>query len=200
MDPLTFDYEDLHLRVDRGVFELFSLDNAEHMFRVPLRWPGELIFGIVRDPHAALYGSLSGSAPRRRSGCRPVTSRCFARTSPKWPGSPTGGWSDVESKVFEHGDVHMRVDHGIFEVFRRNRIIGSYRTPLSWVKVRAEARRGGLTRLPFGNVEQLDEPIYASTSSSRHLLITIEIPTTDEPLYRAFFTELAHLSDRPISL
>lgn len=48
--------------------------------------------------------------------------------------------------------------------------------------------------------EQLDEPIYASTSSSRHLLITIEIPTTDEPLYRAFFTELAHLSDRPISL
>lgn len=47
---------------------------------------------------------------------------------------------------------------------------------LSWVKVRAEARRGGLIRLHFGNVEQLDEPIY-----------------------RACFTELAHLSDRLIA-
>lgn len=112
---------------------------------------------------------------------------------------PTGGWPEMESKVFEHDDVHMRVDHGIFELFRRNRIIGSYRSPLSWVKIRAEARKGGLTRLHFGNVEQLDEPIYASTTSSRHLLATVEIPSTDEPLYRAFFTELAHLSDRPIA-
>ncbi len=115
------------------------------------------------------------------------------------PSSLAHGRSDVESKVFEHGDVHLRVDQGIFEVFRRNRIVGSYRTPLSWVKVRAEARRDGSTRLHFGNVDQLDEPIYASTTSSRHLLITVEIPTTDEPLYRAFFTELAHLSDRPIA-
>lgn len=127
------------------------------------------------------------------------------RTSPKWPRSPTGGWSDVESvesvepKVFEHDRVLMRVDHGIFEVFRRNGIIGSYRAPLSWVKVRAEARKGGLTRLHIGHVEQLDEPIYAGTTSSRHLLVTVEIPTADEPLYRAFFTELAHLSDRPIA-
>ncbi|MCZ4095405.1 hypothetical protein C8250_003565 [Streptomyces sp. So13.3] len=105
----------------------------------------------------------------------------------------------MESRVFEHGDVHLRVDHGIFEVFRRNHIIGSYRSPLSWVKVRAEARKGGVTRLHFGNVEQLDEPIYASTTSSRRLLITVDLPTTDEPLYRAFFTELAHLSDRPIA-
>ena len=28
--------------------------------------------------------------------------------------------------------------------------------------------------------------------------MTVEISTPDEPLYRAFFTELAHLSDRPI--
>jgi hypothetical protein len=84
----------------------------------------------------------------------------------------------VEPKVFEHDGVHLRVDHGIFEAFRRsNVIIGSYRTPLSWVKVRAEARKGGVTRLHFGHVEQLDEPIYASTTSSRHLLMTVEIPT-----------------------
>lgn len=93
----------------------------------------------------------------------------------------------------------MRVDHGIFELFRRNRIIGSYRAPLSWVKVRAETRKGGLTRLHFGNVEDLDEPIYANTTSSRRLLVTVEIQTTDEPLYRAFFAELALLSDRPIT-
>ncbi|MEU9624498.1 MULTISPECIES: hypothetical protein [unclassified Streptomyces] len=105
----------------------------------------------------------------------------------------------MESKVFEHGRVHLRVDHGIFEVFRRSHITGAYRTPPSWVKVRAEVRKGGLTRLHFGNVEQLDEPIYASTTSSGHLLITVEIPTTAEPLHRAFFTELAHLSDRPIA-
>ncbi|MDV9173639.1 hypothetical protein R6V09_26505 [Streptomyces sp. W16] len=69
MDPLTFDYENLHVRVDRGVFELFPLDGIEHGFRVPLSWlgalvhykkpdtPGELILGVVRDPHAALYGT-----------------------------------------------------------------------------------------------------------------------------------------------
>ncbi|MBW4719395.1 hypothetical protein [Saccharothrix obliqua] len=102
-------------------------------------------------------------------------------------------------KFFEHDGVHLRLDHGIFEAFRRsNVVIGSYRTPLNWVKVRAEARKGGVTRLHFGHVEQLDEPIYASTTSSRHLLMTVEIPTTDEPLFRAFFTELAHLAGRPI--
>lgn len=69
MDPLTFEYGDLHLRVDRGVFELFNLATAEHTFRVPLRWlgvlvhykkpekPGQLFFGVVRDPNAALYGT-----------------------------------------------------------------------------------------------------------------------------------------------
>lgn len=69
MDPLTFDYENLHLRVDRGVFELFNLDSAESTFRIPLHWlgmlvhykkpdkPGELFFGVVREPHAALYGT-----------------------------------------------------------------------------------------------------------------------------------------------
>ncbi|MFJ5720974.1 hypothetical protein [Streptomyces sp. NPDC093149] len=69
MDPLTFDYANLHLRVDRGVFELFNLDSAEHTFRVPLRWlgvlvhykkpdkPGELFFGVVRDPSSVLYGT-----------------------------------------------------------------------------------------------------------------------------------------------
>ncbi|AXG81908.1 hypothetical protein [Streptomyces paludis] len=69
MDPLTFDYENLHLRVDRGVFELFPLDGIEYGFRVPLRWlgalvlykkpdrPGELILGVVRDPDTVLYGT-----------------------------------------------------------------------------------------------------------------------------------------------
>jgi hypothetical protein len=104
-----------------------------------------------------------------------------------------------DHKVFEHDSVQLRVDHGIIELFRRNRIISSYRAPLNWLKVRAEARRGGLTRLHFGHVEDLGEPIYASTTSSRRLLVTVEIPTTDEPLYRAFFTELARLSDRPIA-
>ncbi|KXK60315.1 hypothetical protein AWW66_19545 [Micromonospora rosaria] len=70
-EPLTFDYENLHVRVDRGVFELFTLDGspAEHTFRVPLRWlgvslhykkpdkPGTLSFGIVRDPRSALYNT-----------------------------------------------------------------------------------------------------------------------------------------------
>ncbi|MEU1299164.1 hypothetical protein [Streptomyces shenzhenensis] len=71
MDPLTFDYENLHVRVDRGVFELFPLSGSgmPHTLRVPLRWlgvrvhykkpdkPGELIFGVVHDPNAALYGT-----------------------------------------------------------------------------------------------------------------------------------------------
>ncbi|WP_424862704.1 hypothetical protein [Streptomyces sp. MMS24-I29] len=67
MDPLTFDYMDLHLRVDRGVFELFSVGRSE--LRVPLRWlgvlvhykkpdkPGQLFIGTVRDLNAVLYGT-----------------------------------------------------------------------------------------------------------------------------------------------
>ncbi|MEU3459381.1 hypothetical protein ABZ721_05415 [Streptomyces sp. NPDC006733] len=69
MDPLTFDYEDLHLRVDRGVFEFFDLTAGEHTFRVPLRRlgalvlykkpakPGQVFFGTVGDPDVALYGT-----------------------------------------------------------------------------------------------------------------------------------------------
>jgi hypothetical protein len=105
----------------------------------------------------------------------------------------------MDSLVFEHQDVQLRVDHGILELFRRNRIIGSYRAPLSWVKIRAEVRKGGVTRLHFGNIDQLDEPLYASTKSSRHGIVTVEIATTDEPLYRSFFAELARASDRPIT-
>lgn len=41
----------------------------------------------------------------------------------------------------------MRVDHTIFEVFRHNPVIGSYRAPPHWVEARAETRRGGVTRL-----------------------------------------------------
>ncbi|MFI6642485.1 hypothetical protein [Streptomyces sp. NPDC050504] len=67
MEPLTFDYDTLHLRVDRGVFELFTTGRSE--LRVPLRWlgalvhykkpsrPGQLYIGTVRDPNTALYGT-----------------------------------------------------------------------------------------------------------------------------------------------
>ncbi|MEV7284396.1 hypothetical protein AB0O01_07480 [Streptomyces sp. NPDC093252] len=67
MEPLTFDYDYLHLRLEHGVFELFGFGRSE--LRVPLRWlgalvhykkpdrPGELFIGTVRDPGAALYGT-----------------------------------------------------------------------------------------------------------------------------------------------
>ena len=67
-EPLTFDYDYLHLRVDRGVFEAFN--NGTSDFRVPLRWlgalvlykkpdkPGQLFIGSVRSPDTdALYGT-----------------------------------------------------------------------------------------------------------------------------------------------
>ncbi|MFJ9693894.1 hypothetical protein [Kitasatospora sp. NPDC101183] len=71
MEPLTFDYEDLHLRVDRGVFEQFGAGRSE--LRVPLRWlgalvhyrkpdrPGQLFIGTVRDLGAPLYGTDPGA-------------------------------------------------------------------------------------------------------------------------------------------
>ncbi|WP_406253472.1 hypothetical protein OH786_34020 [Streptomyces atratus] len=60
--------------------------------------------------------------------------------------------------VFEQDTVHMRVDHAIFEVFRRNRVIGSYRAPPHWVEVRAETRRAGVTRL---QVRRAISPVFA---------------------------------------
>lgn len=65
--------------------------------------------------------------------------------------------------------------------------------------MRAEAHRGGLTRLYFGIAEDLGEPSYGSVPGVGPVFFRHEIPTADEPLYRAFFTELAHLADRPIA-
>ncbi|MFE3138173.1 hypothetical protein [Streptomyces scopuliridis] len=96
----------------------------------------------------------------------------------------------MESKVFEHDRVHLRADHGISELspaeWRHRFVPGPAELGEG---ARRGARGGGLTRLYFGNVEQLDEPVYASTTSSRQLLATAEIQATDEPLYRAFFAE-----------
>ncbi|NNN29387.1 hypothetical protein HLK59_03255 [Streptomyces sp. S3(2020)] len=105
----------------------------------------------------------------------------------------------MEPVVFEHGIVHLRVDRGVFELFRRGNTIGPYRAPLDWVKVRTEARRRDVTRLYFGYVDQADEPIYASSTPSGPVFATVDIPTADEPLYRAHFTRLARLSDRLVS-
>lgn len=104
----------------------------------------------------------------------------------------------MEPTIFEHDDVYLQVDHGILDVFRRNRIIGSYRAPVKWVKVRVDVRKGGLTRLHFGNIKELDEPLYATLTGAKHLLTKVEIQTGDEPLYRAFFTELARQADRRV--
>jgi hypothetical protein len=104
----------------------------------------------------------------------------------------------MEPLILTHADVHLQVEHGILEVFRRNHIIGSYRAPVKWVKVRVEARKDGLTRLHFGNIAELDEPLYARLTGARHLLTKVEIQTGDEPLFREFFTELARQADRRV--
>jgi hypothetical protein len=102
----------------------------------------------------------------------------------------------TEPIVFEHGEVQLRVDRGVFELFRRTNVIGPYRMPLSWVRVRAQARKRGIIILHFSYVEDLDDPIYARLMDSVCSLATLQIPMADEPLYRAFFAELAELSDR----
>jgi hypothetical protein len=104
----------------------------------------------------------------------------------------------MDRLTFEYDDVLLRVDDGIFELFRRGRIIGTYRMPVNWVKVRAQSRKKGVTRLLFGTVEELDEPLYASSLDPGHLLAAIEIQTADEPRYRAFFTELARQAGRRV--
>ncbi len=35
----------------------------------------------------------------------------------------------MDPMVFEHNEVYLHVESGILELFRRNRIIGSYRPP-----------------------------------------------------------------------
>ncbi|WP_161624819.1 hypothetical protein [Streptomyces spectabilis] len=48
--------------------------------------------------------------------------------------------------------------------------------------------------------DDLGEPIYGSVPGAGPVFFRHEIPTADESLYRAFFSELAHLADRPIVL
>ncbi|MFJ3780067.1 hypothetical protein ACIPX0_51265 [Streptomyces sp. NPDC090075] len=97
--------------------------------------------------------------------------------------------------AFKHSKAHLRVDHEIFEVFRRNRTTRSYRALLSQLKVRTDARGGGVTRLHCSNIAQLDEPNHAPKTRPGRLLVTIEIPTSEEPLHRAYFTRLDQLSE-----
>ncbi|GLZ43770.1 hypothetical protein [Actinokineospora sp. NBRC 105648] len=71
MEPLELEYEHLLLRLDRGVFEVFSYPCAEGAdFRVPVRWlavsleyrkpdRGRIHFGTMRGPTALLYGAAS---------------------------------------------------------------------------------------------------------------------------------------------
>lgn len=105
----------------------------------------------------------------------------------------------TEPIVFEHDEVQLRVDGGVLELFRRSNVVGSYRAPLSWVKVQSQARKRDRIMLHFSHVRHPDEPIYARLTGSVYSVATVEIPMTDEPLYRAFFTELAVLADRPIT-
>ncbi|WP_350278156.1 hypothetical protein [Kribbella sp. HUAS MG21] len=104
----------------------------------------------------------------------------------------------TEPIVFEHGRVQIRVDRGVLELFERSNVVRSYRTPLEWVRVQVQARKRGVYLLHFSYVEDLDEPIYARLTGSVCSLSTVEIPMADEPVYRAFFTELAALADRPV--
>ncbi|RZT27838.1 hypothetical protein EV649_1612 [Kribbella sp. VKM Ac-2569] len=104
----------------------------------------------------------------------------------------------TEPIVFEHGRVQIRVDRGVFELFERSKVLRSYRTPLEWVKVQVQVRKRGVILLHFSYVEDLDEPIYSRLMSSVYSRSTVEITMADEPVYRAFFTELAQLSGRAI--
>ncbi|GAA3139789.1 hypothetical protein JOF29_000362 [Kribbella aluminosa] len=105
----------------------------------------------------------------------------------------------TEPIVFEHADVQLRVDRGVFELFQRRNVISPYRTPLAWVRVRAQARKRGMIMLHFSYAEDPGQPIYARLMSSVYSVATVEIPMADEPTYRAFFTDLAHLSNRPVA-
>jgi hypothetical protein len=104
----------------------------------------------------------------------------------------------MEPLVFEHDTVYLHFDRGILELFRRDRVYGAYRTPLQWVKVRAETRKGGVVALHFGNIEHLDEPLYAPATERGQLLAKVDIAAADEPRFRAYFAELASLANRPI--
>ncbi|WP_331749774.1 MULTISPECIES: hypothetical protein [unclassified Streptomyces] len=100
MDPLTFDDEDLHLRVDRGMSERFNLNSPVRTFRVPLRRLGalghhkkphklgQLFVGIVRDPSSALYCTarfdfrFAGSeAVQVPLGDEPLFRACFSQVA-----------------------------------------------------------------------------------------------------------------------
>lgn len=104
-----------------------------------------------------------------------------------------------EPIVFEHGRVQIRVDRGILELFENSNVLRTYRTPLEWVRVQVQVRKRGVILLHFSYVEDPDEPIYNRLMTSVYSRTTIEITMADEPVYRAFFTELAHLTGRPIN-
>ncbi|MET8745660.1 hypothetical protein [Streptomyces sp. NPDC004728] len=105
----------------------------------------------------------------------------------------------AEPKVFQHDRLYIQVARAIVEVFRRSNVIGPYRCPPAWVTVYAEARRGGRTRLCFGIAEALGEPVHECVPNCGPVHFRHAIPAADKILCRDFFTELAHLAERPIA-
>lgn len=68
METLELEYDDVVLRVDRGIFELFHLDRPTRSFRIPLAYLGvrvtlrrriksALEFGSVKDRDLPMYGA-----------------------------------------------------------------------------------------------------------------------------------------------
>lgn len=89
----------------------------------------------------------------------------------------------------------------MFELFQPNNLETTLRIPLHWLGVLVHYRKPGKPgELIFGGVDDPCATLYGTNLASFGYRSTqaVRVPRSDEPLFRAYFTEVAALAGRPV--
>jgi hypothetical protein len=100
----------------------------------------------------------------------------------------------MEVLHYGHGDVLLRMDDDVLEVFRRL-TVGSLRVPLLWACANLSPHKRDLIRVIIGTATDPEAPFYGPTPVYSGTW-TFDVPIIEEPRLRRFLDEAAHRAGR----
>ena len=100
---------------------------------------------------------------------------------------------------FSHGDMVVRIDGDVVEIFGATGCSHRYLLPSLRVEVFPTATKGELV-IRSMRARGADWPLYElyAKPQATHGEVEAFIPAVDEPLYRQFFTRVAQLCGRSV--
>jgi hypothetical protein len=103
------------------------------------------------------------------------------------------------SLEFRHDELVVRVDGDVCEIFWKGSF--SHRLLLEWLAVQVQPSIKGRLVVKIMSSPR-DLPLYEVLPKARSVLgsvFEVVIKTEEEPMYRHFFTQVAHLCGRPVA-